>query len=183
LADDQSQLLDMIESSGAFMKRLLDDLLDVSQVHACKLNLDLETVDVVALVRKAVKLNEPLGQRKQIALEVSAHATAIELSVDAAKLQQLVNNLVGNAIQYSMPGTAVNVIIDAAPEHVQITVRDHDKGIPEAELGKVFRPFETTSTRGFRGDLGRIQSGHDRRSAARPWQRRDIDPARSRRRW
>jgi signal transduction histidine kinase len=152
LADDQSQLLDMIESSGAFMKRLLDDLLDVSQVRACKLNLDLETVDVVALVRKAVKLNEPLGQRKQIALEVSAHATGIELSVDAAKLQQLVNNLVGNAIQYSMPGTAVNVIIDAAPEHVQITVRDRGKGIPEAELGKVFRPFETTSTRGTAGE-------------------------------
>jgi signal transduction histidine kinase len=152
LAPEHGESFDMIEESGAFMKSLLDDLLDMSRIRAGKLKLDVATIDLVGFVRKIVKLNGALAQRKQIALRFTTSETALELGVDAPKLQQLLNNLVGNAIQYSMAGSEIDVSLEATAGEVELVVRDRGKGIPEDELAKVFRPFETTSTRGTAGE-------------------------------
>ncbi len=149
---DQREMLETIADSGAFMKRLLDDLLDVSQIRAGKLTLQREQVDVVAFTRKVVAMNGMLAQRKQITVHFTATQPAVELVVDRPKLQQVINNLVGNAVQYSPSGSMVEVTLTVDETEVVLSVRDRGRGIPATEVGKVFGVFETTTTRGTAGE-------------------------------
>ncbi|MEJ7600182.1 MAG: PQQ-binding-like beta-propeller repeat protein, partial [Kofleriaceae bacterium] len=152
LGADQSESLEAIQTATQFMRSLLDDLLDVSKIRAGKLQLEISSVELVGFVRGVVKTNAALAARKQIGVTFSTSVEAVTLPLDAPKIQQLVNNLVGNAVQYSMPGTDVTVELSTTGEVLCLVVRDRGAGIPEAELAKVFRAYETTSTQGTAGE-------------------------------
>ena len=152
LAPEHAESLEAIQTSVVFMRTLLDDLLDVSKIRAGKVQLDLETVELVGFLRGVVKTNAAIATRKQIAVTFVTGVESLPLQLDAPKLQQLINNLIGNAVQYSLPGTGVTVALCLSGERVRLVVRDRGKGIPEADLAKVFGAFETSRTRGTAGE-------------------------------
>jgi two-component system, OmpR family, sensor kinase len=170
----ERQFLAQIEKSSQFMLRLLEDLLDISQIESGKLNLVLAPLDLAALVNNNVALNRVLAGAKQIGIELALPPALPPLQADATKIEQVLNNLISNAVKYSHAGTTLRVMVDADAQSVTVAVRDQGQGIPEAELAKLFQPFSKTTVKSTAGEkstgLGlaitrRIVEGHGGRIA------------------
>lgn len=154
LDDKERQFVAQIGKSSEFMLRLLEDLLDVSQIESGKLNLALAPVDLAALVDNNVALNRVLAAAKQIdiALDLDLPPAPVTVCADAIKIEQVLNNLVSNAVKYSHAGTAVRVSVGADDKEIVVAVRDQGQGIPEAELSQLFQPFSKTSVKSTAGE-------------------------------
>jgi two-component system sensor histidine kinase/response regulator len=75
--------------------------------------------------------------------------------VDGVKLEQVLNNLVGNAVKFSQPGSSIQVRLEAAVENFMLSVQDHGPGIPPEQVSTLFKPFQ----RGRRGTGGESSTG------------------------
>lgn len=152
LDEKELQFVAQIEKSSQFMLRLLEDLLDVSQIESGQLNLALAPTDLVALVKGNVELNRVLAGAKDISIELEVPAALPPVDMDATKIEQVLNNLISNAVKYSHAGTTVRVRLESGGEEVKVSVRDQGQGIPAAELDKLFQAFSKTSVRSTAGE-------------------------------
>jgi len=146
------EYLTSIDESSEFMRRLVDDSLDMSRLVADKLTIRREPIELVAFTRRVSAHNQHLAQRKSITLRVSSEQPTIEVAVDPSKIHQVINNLVGNAIQYSRPNSVIDIALDSDATTVTLVVHDQGLGIAADEVGTVFLPFTTTRTRGTAGE-------------------------------
>jgi PAS domain S-box-containing protein len=146
LADDERfdhearQYLGMISSSAMRLASLATDTLALSRLEHNELALTLGNVDLVALVRDVVRV---FSVTRPIDLRVMG-GTLVVIG-DAARLRQVVENLIGNAIKYSPGGEAVEVALRARAGGVELIVRDRGIGIPEGERAKLFGRFARAS--------------------------------------
>ncbi|WP_437535158.1 ATP-binding protein [Sorangium sp. So ce726] len=171
------EIVNMIRSSSKFMLSLINDLLDVSMIELGKLNLDRKSTDIVQLVESNVALNLVLAGQKSMKLVVESDEGVPRVEVDVHKLEQVLNNLISNAIHYSPQGTTIRVRVEGGrgaegaggEAELLLSVKDEGPGIAAEDLGKLFRPFgraRTVSTGGERSTgLGlaiaqRIVEGH-----------------------
>jgi len=131
---------DHIQSAAKRMAQQLDAFLDVSRLEAGRpLELKKHKHDLMPLVRQVVADCQQTTQRHRLLLEGPA---MLQASVDAARLQRVVGNLIGNAIKYSPDGGEVNVKLEAHDTDVVLTVRDRGIGIPGADQSRVFERFQ-----------------------------------------
>ncbi|MDH7571499.1 MAG: HAMP domain-containing sensor histidine kinase, partial [Armatimonadota bacterium] len=154
LDEEEAGFLETIRTSSEYMLRLVNDFLDVSSIEAGRLRLELEPVDLEALVCRNVKLNQVLAQRKQVRLSFRCTSGVPPLLADAGKIEQVLNNLIGNGVKFSRPGDEVLVELTHEKGAAVIAVRDRGPGIPADEQEKLFRPFEQTSVKTPRGEKG-----------------------------
>jgi len=152
LSEDDQAMVSRIQQSSQFMLRLLNDLLDISQIESGKLDLKLESTDIAALVTQNVELNRIIAAKKNIKVALTATAGLPRLQVDPSKVEQVLSNLISNGIKYSFPDTTVSVSVEARDPDVLICVRDQGQGIPADELGKVFQEFQKTSVKSTAGE-------------------------------
>jgi two-component system, sensor histidine kinase and response regulator len=177
LKDSDVEIIQMIRSSSKFMLSLINDLLDMSTIELGRLSLDKRSTDIVRLVESNVGLNMVLAGQKNMSLVVESDGDVPRVDVDVHKLEQVLNNLISNAIHYSPPGTTIRVRVQTAraaegakaDSEVLISVQDEGPGIAPEDMGKLFRPFgraRSVSTGGERSTgLGlaiaqRIVEGH-----------------------
>jgi len=169
LDPEHAEFIDKIERSSRFMLGLVNDLLDVSKIEAGRLDLDLEEVDLCGLIGRNLQLNRPLAERKGIGVEYDAPAGEVRALLDPGKTEQVLNNLIGNAVKFSPPGSLVRVRLRAEGGRAVLSVEDEGPGVPAGEMGKLFQPFGRTSVRSSGGEkdtgLGlaivkRIVEGH-----------------------
>ena len=130
----------MISSSAMRLASLATDTLALSRLEQNELALTLGEVDLVALVRDVVRV---FSVTRPIDLRVSGAPLAV--NGDAARLRQVVENIVGNAIKYSPGGEPVEVGLRPRQGGVELTVRDRGIGIPEKERSKLFGRFARAS--------------------------------------
>ena len=152
LTEDQKDMLKSIMASSEFMLRLLNDLLDISAIESGNLNLNLCRADLVQVVRKNVELNNVIAHKKNISIHLNATASMPEILFDMGKIEQVLNNLISNAVKFSPPGSNVNVYISKGDSDLTVAVADHGPGIPEAEREKLFKPFQKTSVKSTGGE-------------------------------
>ncbi len=151
-ADQERLFLDRIKVSAEFMLKMIDDLLDVARIEAGKLHLRREDTDLEALLRGAVEVAGVLARPKEIAVTFACPDPLPGFSVDPVKIEQVMNNLLGNAVKFSGPGTRVEVVAAIRDGAVAVSVQDQGPGIPAAERDRLFRPFGTTSVRATGGE-------------------------------
>jgi PAS domain S-box-containing protein len=147
LTEEQLGFLSDIRNSSQFTLQLIDDFLELSSIESGNFHLDLRRSDPRQLLEHNVGLNAELAQRKYIHVGLQIEGALPELSIDKAKIEQVLNNLISNAVKFSQPGTAVEVSARAQDGNVLISVRDQGPGIPEAERDKLFQSFCRTSVR------------------------------------
>lgn len=169
LSADHREFVATIKEQSKFMLDLVTDLLDVSSIESGQLNLRLEPVDLVALVTHSVAMHRRLATTKDITIGFNLGIEAPTVLVDPGKIEQVVNNLLDNAVKFSPRASRVEVSVLHAQDELTVSVQDHGQGIPEADRSKLFLPFGTTSVRGTEGEqstgLGlciarRIVEGH-----------------------
>jgi signal transduction histidine kinase len=165
---DVSEFLSNIYELSQFMAHLVDDLLSVSVIESGQLRLNLELVNLPALLQRNLARNRLLAAVKQIEITLEIESVPL-LVLDAAKIEQILDNLIGNAVKYSAVGAQVQVRLRSEGAEVVLSVEDHGPGIAPDEIDKLFKPFgraRSQSTGGERSTgLGlviakRIVEGH-----------------------
>lgn len=137
-----SKGIDVISRSAKAQSQLIEDLLDMSRVTSGQLTVEFAPVDLAEGVRAAVELLLPAAERAglQIRCDVAASGP-VTTSGDAGRLQQVVSNLVSNAIKFTPRGGEVQVTLQAAGSRAQIVVTDNGIGIAPDFLPHVFDRF------------------------------------------
>jgi len=161
LLDDSSRLLSAeqrhefirrINANGEFMLKLINDLLDVAKIESGRLDLELATGDLCGQIEENLTMNRMLAEKKGIRLDFAPECGVPLFRFDPGKIEQVLNNLISNAIKFSAPGTAVTVQASRVNDSVVVSVRDHGQGIPAEELDKLFKPFGKTTVRSTAGE-------------------------------
>ena len=141
LSAEQAEFIEKIKSSGQFMLSLVDDLLDLAKIEAGKLNLKLEPIDLPTAIAKNAALNQTLAVQKGIQLQVDCPDEMPPMLVDGHKLEQVLNNLIGNAIKFSPADTTIKINAGFQAPQVLIQVEDEGPGIPSGQMDTLFEPF------------------------------------------
>ncbi|HKO58843.1 MAG TPA: ATP-binding protein, partial [Thermoanaerobaculia bacterium] len=145
-----------IANGAKLQARLIDDILDVSRIVSGKLRLAPETVEVSRLIMSAVDAVNPTADAKSITITTSLAPGLGTIVVDTTRIQQVIWNLLANAVKFTPKGGSVQVSARRTASHVQIDVTDTGEGIDSQFLPHVFEPFrqaETPQTR-VHGGLG-----------------------------
>ena len=134
------QLLEMIGAQGTRLTKIAEDVLIASRLDRDELRLERDHVDVAELVRTAVEhMREYVPET--IALTASAEANGAAALGDRHRIEQVLVNLIDNAVKYSPNGGEVSVSTAALPDGVRVEVRDNGIGIPVEEQGSIFEKF------------------------------------------
>jgi signal transduction histidine kinase/CheY-like chemotaxis protein/HPt (histidine-containing phosphotransfer) domain-containing protein len=158
MTDELAHLLRTIERSGDVLKRLIDDVLDITRIEAGQLKMEQEPFDVSALVEDIVEIVRPLALEQKSRIDWTiAEAVPAEVVGDKAHVRQVLLNIVGNAVKFTQNGIiAIDVSASSQGEdqiHLVFAVRDTGIGIPSDELQLVFEPL-TQATNTIRGGHG-----------------------------
>ena len=131
--------LELVERQVTRLDRMLSDFLDVARIEAGELRLQLGRVDAREVIRHMVELFEATSEEHP--LEVSLPPEEVPLLCDPLRVEQVLGNLISNAIKYSPGGGTVEVSLRRERSWAVIVVRDHGVGLSEDEQRRIFEPF------------------------------------------
>ncbi|HKF28272.1 MAG TPA: response regulator [Candidatus Binataceae bacterium] len=157
--EDRSQIergLSAIERNTKVQAQLISDLLDVSAIVSGKLRLEIRPLDLVATINNSLEGLTPAIDAKQLKLQSWFDVNAGLISGDAQRLQQVVWNLVNNAIKFTPSGGHIELRLERVESHVEISVADNGQGVRPELLPYLFDRFrqgDVTSNRSH-GGLG-----------------------------
>jgi PAS domain S-box-containing protein len=134
------------------LAELVGDLLDVSRLSTGRMKLELEPVDLCALVREVVTRFEPEAEHAGCQLELRTHPALVG-RWDRLRLDQVVTNLLSNALKYGA-GRPIHITVDSDGERARLTVRDEGIGIEPEDLPRIFGRFERAVSERHYGGLG-----------------------------
>jgi PAS domain S-box-containing protein len=146
-AQAERDMTDRIRSAAVGLARMVDDLLDMSRIETHRLSLDLRTVDPAAMVREALtRLAHVIKDRR---VRVSESSTLAPVRVDPARIDQVLGNLISNAVKYGDANGAIDIRLDRGAEEIEIAVTNRGRGVSAEELPRLFDRFmRSKSARG-----------------------------------
>jgi excisionase family DNA binding protein len=150
-AERVAEALHTITGQGRRLSRLLNQLFDVSQLHAGKLALAPQPADLMDTVRLAVDSATLSAEHHSIHLH---GPESCQLTIDPVRLEQVLTNLLDNAIKYSPQGDVVEVLVRDDGTMVELSVRDYGLGIPPDKRGHIFERFYQAHSNGHRSGMG-----------------------------
>lgn len=134
--------LAIIERSARAQTQIIDDLLDMSAILSGKIRLQSEYFDIAGLVRSTLELMQPTALAREIALELDVRCDGqLWFSGDAGRLQQVLTNLLSNALKFTAAGGTVRVAMDVEDERLCVRIQDTGIGIAADFLPHVFDRF------------------------------------------
>jgi CheY-like chemotaxis protein len=146
--------IDAIERNARAQARLVDDLLDVARIDARKLSIETRPTELAAVIEPAMESLRPAADAKRIAMSCTIAPDVGLVSADATRLQQVVWNILSNAVKFTPPGGRVDIVADRNEDTVRIRVEDTGQGISREFLAHVFERFrqaDSSSTRRHAG--------------------------------
>lgn len=154
--DKRSKGLETIDRNARAQVALIEDILDLSRIVTGKLRLDLAAVELSAVVEAAVETVRPAVDARSIRLTLALDPDVGAVTGDPNRLQQIVWNLLTNAVKFTPRGGQVSVWLRREASHVEITVSDSGQGIAPSLLPHVFDRFRQgdASTTRNHGGLG-----------------------------
>ncbi|HYO75372.1 MAG TPA: ATP-binding protein, partial [Thermoanaerobaculia bacterium] len=121
--------------------KLVDDLLDIARVTSGKIALSRTNVDVADVVEHCTEAIRPRAAARHLTLQVHLHAPHATVRGDAVRLEQVVNNLLANAVKYTPPGGSIDVFLEHDHNDAVLRVVDSGKGIAPEMLTRIFDMF------------------------------------------
>ncbi len=149
-----ARALPVIERNTKLLAQLIDDLLDVSGIVAGKLRLEVGPVDLVAVIESAIESVQALADAKSIGLKAVLDPSAGLIAGDPGRLQQVVWNLLANAIKFTPSRGRIDLRLERAGAHARLTVRDTGRGISPELLPHIFDRFRQDERTRRHGGLG-----------------------------
>ncbi|HEV8337814.1 MAG TPA: ATP-binding protein [Candidatus Polarisedimenticolia bacterium] len=138
---DPLRAADVIERNALLQARLVEDLLDVNQVMRGKTPLDLQPLDIRGALGSAVAAIAQAAEQKRIRLEFSGGEKPVLVRADAGRLQQILTNVLSNALKFTPPTGSIHVLLAREADQAVVTITDTGKGIAAEFLPFVFDLF------------------------------------------
>ena len=140
LVEWQVEALQNIDQATSRMVDLASDLLDVARLQAGSLQLHFEPVDLIALLKRVVTRLQVTTECHTLTLHIFTEHFIVD--IDQQRIEQVLTNIIGNAIKYSPLGGAIQIDVDAQQQQtVLLSVKDSGIGIPEQQQGQIFGRF------------------------------------------
>lgn len=151
-----AKALDTIERNARAQAQLIDDLLDVSRIITGKLRLDVRPADPNSFIDSAIEALRPAAEAKGVRVQRIIDTGVVSIPGDPVRLQQVVWNMLSNAIKFTPRGGRVQVRLERVNSHIDIVVSDTGQGIPADFLPHVFDRFRQADQRTTRqhGGMG-----------------------------
>jgi signal transduction histidine kinase len=152
--DRRAHALAVIERNAHLQADLIEDLLDVSRIVRGKVRLQLEQVDLARSVSTAIESLKPGAEAKGVRLQTTTPESPVIIRGDAERLQQIVWNVVSNAIKFTPAGGRIDIDVTCDATHAHVSVRDTGIGIAPEFLSHIFERFsqaDSSSTRTHAG--------------------------------
>jgi signal transduction histidine kinase len=154
LNSEQAKQIGMVRGSARHLLDLINDVLDLSKIEAGELEVSSEMFDLRELVEHVVGTVRPLAEKKGLTLLAELAPNLGEVSSDRRRVEQILLNLLGNAIKFTDKGQVI-LVAEVDPERrVRLSVRDTGIGIKTEDLRELFQPFRQVDT-----GLGRNHEG------------------------
>ena len=154
-AEKIQQYFEQIVGSGEVLLHLLNDLLDLSKLEAGRMELQLELSDLNERVETQVSAVHGIAIDKQIKIEARYAANLPKILVDSNRIDQVIRNLLSNALKFSPENSRIQIETRFDKTHVTIRVLDEGPGVPEEECDLIFDKFiQASSTKSNAGGTG-----------------------------
>lgn len=140
LNEEQKKQLSMVKCSGQNLLGLINDVLDISKIEAGKLNVSFHPFNYLASLQKTIEFLEPQVSKKQLKLSTEITNIDITLISDERRIEQVLLNLISNAIKFSDQGTIL-IKVDVKDQFVVTQVIDEGLGIDKKDINNLFQPF------------------------------------------
>jgi two-component system phosphate regulon sensor histidine kinase PhoR len=150
LADGARQFVEMIARQAGRMSRLTNDLLDLSRLEAGQWPLEVGTYEILPICDATVQLVKDRASAKAIHVGLDV-PSALSVRADVRAIEQILVNLLDNAVKYTPPGGRVTLLGDAGASHVVVSVLDTGPGIEVRHQQRIFERF-------YRVDGGRART-------------------------
>ena len=137
----RQQILTIAKRAGKQMNRLIGDLLDTVQMQSGRLSLDLEDLSVATILGQADENFRPRAEGRQILLTVILPDDNLFVHADALRVQQVLGNLIGNALKFTPSDGNVTVRVEPRDDEVVFHVTDSGPGIPAEQIPHLFEQF------------------------------------------
>ena len=152
--ETRASALDALERSTKAQARIIEDLLDESRIASGKLRLDLRSLSIGTIVEAAVEMIRPLAEAKRIRIATEIASGPLEMVGDPNRLQQVVANVLSNAVKFSPDESRIDVRLSRRGGSAEIEVRDQGRGIAPELLPHVFERFRQGDEGGNHAGLG-----------------------------
>jgi signal transduction histidine kinase len=155
-AGDERRAIETIDRNARAQAQIVEDILDISRIISGKMRLDVRLVEPSTVVAAAVETMRPAAEAKNVRLQILLDPDAGPVSGDPDRLQQIIWNLVSNAVKFTPKGGRVQVRLERVNSHIEIVVSDTGQGIASELLPHIFDRFlqaDSSSTR-RQGGLG-----------------------------
>jgi two-component system phosphate regulon sensor histidine kinase PhoR len=146
--DEAAEFVGVVDRHGKRLRQLVDDLLDLAKLEAKSFRLALVDIPVRPIAAQALALMEEQARRRRMTLTLAPGGEGLRARIDRRGLEQVLVNLIDNAVKYAGEGAHVTVTLRSVADRVEIAVADDGVGISPAHLGRVFERF-------YRVDAGR----------------------------
>lgn len=146
--------MEALERSTLAQAKIIEDLLDESRIASGKLRLELRRVDLVAVLDDAMAMVRPVAEAKGIEILRSVAPASYDMSGDPGRLQQVISNVLTNAVKFSPEGGRVEIVMERGNDAAVLTIRDHGRGIARSILPHVFERFRQGGGSERHGGLG-----------------------------
>ena len=139
--DEQHEIMEQATAAGRHLMMLINDLLDTSAHEAGKLHIDLQDCAVEELLNDAHNLLRPLAIARGVDLQIVVSEDDLHITTDRSRIQQILFNLVGNALKFSPSSSCVLVQALATPIGVAFEIVDEGPGVPIETRSRLFTKF------------------------------------------
>ena len=154
--EDIQRGLEIIDRNARAQNKLIEDLLEMSSIVSGKVRLDVHQLDLAGVAEAAVESILPAAEAKGIHLRKTIDAAAGLVAGDSSRLQQVIWNILSNAVKFTPKGGMIEVVVERVASHLELTVKDSGAGIKQEFLAYVFDRFrqaDSSLTRSY-GGLG-----------------------------
>ena len=150
IPDGARQMIDIAYRNGGRLLNIVNDILDLAKLEAGKFEIDGQIIDPVALVQRAVELNDSYCQQCdcQIQLEMPLQENIKSIHGDEQRLLQVLGNLISNAAKFTRKGDTIIISVTGDQDTVSIKVTDHGKGLTEKQQAQLFEKFRQANSNG-----------------------------------
>ncbi|SLM30051.1 Histidine kinase [Desulfamplus magnetovallimortis] len=140
--EDNKRYAEIIEKNVNRLTHLVSDLFDFTKLEAGKIEWDFSLENITVLIEEVIEIISPLSDQKNLAVDYT-HQGDMFVELDFERMEQVLVNLMDNAIKYAYPNTTIEINLKQDNDDALLSIKDHGQGIPEENLKTIFDKFST----------------------------------------
>jgi signal transduction histidine kinase len=154
LSDKQKSLADMALRNADRLTLLVNDILDIEKIESGRMEFDIGACDVNQLLADAAETNRAYAEARGVVLTIGTLRRPLRVEVDAHRIQQVMANLISNAVKFSDEGGIVTLTAEEEDGRARVSVQDRGPGIPDAFKSRIFERFAQADASDTRAKAG-----------------------------